>query len=70
MGPGHELHARVSLSTEALIEFMESHREIALEGGAFEFGQRTMSCFVLDVQPRMMTVHRETTVTKQGSDEN
>jgi hypothetical protein len=68
--PGRELNARISLSTEALIEFMECHREVALEGGAFEFGQRTMSCLVLDVQPRMMTMHRETTVTKQGSDEN
>ena len=70
MGPGHELHARVSLSTEALIEFMECHREVALECGAFEFGQRTMSCLVLDVHPRMMPMHRETTVTKHGSDEN
>jgi hypothetical protein len=48
---------------------MEWHREVALECGAFEFGQRPMSCFVLDVEPRMMTMHRETPITKQGSNE-
>ena len=28
-----------------------------------------MSCFVLDVQPRVMTMHREARVTKHGSNE-
>ena len=48
---------------------MQRHRVVVLEDRVLELGQRPMRRFVFDVQPRMMTMHRETAVAKQRANE-
>jgi hypothetical protein len=42
MGSRRELHARISLPPDALVEFVQLHRNDVPEHVAFEFGQYPM----------------------------
>jgi hypothetical protein len=68
--PCSELHARIELVCELLVELMQSHRNKISKYLVLEFSQYPMGCFVFHMKTVKPSMFGKTTITEQSSSKN